>query len=90
MNDALANGINNFVLIIQDVENLLTIMEQQNKDFEHALEDDKNQIASVKEEKCMLEKVGRKVNVAVQGVPIENCQTEIALVLKLCMSDPML
>ena len=25
-----------------------------------------------------------------QGVPIENCQTEIALVLKLCMSDPML
>ena len=64
MNDTLANWINNYVLIIQDVENLLTIMEQQNKDFEHALEDDKNQIAAVKEEKCVLEKVGCIVNEA--------------------------
>ena len=64
MNDTLANWINNYVLIIQDVENLLTIMEQQNKDFEHALEDDKNQIAAVKEEKCKLQKVGCKVNLA--------------------------
>ena len=64
MNDALANRFNNFVLIFQDVENLLTIMEQQNKDFEHALEDDKNQIAAVKEEKCKLEKVGCIVNKA--------------------------
>ena len=28
--------------------------------------------------------------IIVQGVPIENCQTEIALVLKQCMSDPKL
>ena len=39
-------------------------MEQQNKDFEHALVDDKNQIAAVKEEKCKLEKVGCIVNEA--------------------------
>ena len=39
-------------------------MEQQNKDFENALEDDKNQIAAVKEEKCKLQKVGCKVNLA--------------------------
>ena len=28
--------------------------------------------------------------VNLKGVPIENCQTEIALVVKLCMSDPLL